>query len=142
MYWLMALISFLKIGSRQQEASRPSDATWELDAALHSRRAARHRRSPLLSANPRQSHVDQTPVPGHAPHYAGGGRTAEFGRFPAGCARHTPDVRADPAGATRADVLARPTTPDLPTVPIISPMSIWPTPSSHPSRKPAPVGKK
>src|SRR5436190_21954867 len=32
MYWLMELIFFLKIGSRQQEASRPSDATWELDA--------------------------------------------------------------------------------------------------------------
>src|SRR4029079_19022086 len=106
MYWLMTLISFLKIGSRQQEASRPPDATSELDAALHSRRAARHRRSPLLSANPRQSHVDQTPAPWRLPR-RWWGRTADFGRFPAGCARHAPGVRADPAGATRADVLAR-----------------------------------
>ena len=71
MYWLMTLISILKIGSRQQEASRPSDATSELDPALHSRRAARHRRSPLLSANLRQSHVDQTPAHG-VYHVAGG----------------------------------------------------------------------
>src|SRR5436190_24322431 len=105
MYWLIILISILKIGSRRQRQAgrrmRRGSSTPHCTPAVPRGTAA-----PRFFPPNRGSRMSTKLQPRGVYHVAGGGRTADFGRFPAGCARHTPDVRADPAGATRTDVLA------------------------------------